>query len=67
VNGILACFSGVAVVHDEGKEFHGKKMMEDWTPFVVRAMPTATGGFQILLDLLRGTSDRLVQCREQKL
>jgi ketosteroid isomerase-like protein len=27
---ILACFSDDAVLHDEGKEFHGIEMIEDW-------------------------------------
>jgi ketosteroid isomerase-like protein len=27
---ILACFSDDAVVHDEGKEFRGKEMIENW-------------------------------------
>jgi len=30
VKGILACFSGDAVVHDEGETLHGKKAIEDW-------------------------------------
>jgi len=30
VNGILACFSDNAVVHDEGETLHGKKAIEDW-------------------------------------
>ena len=30
VKSILTCFSDDAVVHDEGKELHGKKAIEDW-------------------------------------
>ena len=30
VKSILACFSDDAVVHDEEKEFRGKRMIEDW-------------------------------------
>lgn len=30
VKAILSCFSDDALVHDEGKEFHGKKLIEDW-------------------------------------
>jgi SnoaL-like domain len=30
VKSILACFSGDAVVRDEGKEFRGKDMIEGW-------------------------------------
>ncbi|HEV3244126.1 MAG TPA: nuclear transport factor 2 family protein [Chthoniobacterales bacterium] len=30
VNAILSCFSDDAIVRDEGKDFHSKKMIEDW-------------------------------------
>jgi ketosteroid isomerase-like protein len=30
VNSILSCFSDDALVNDEGKDFHGKKLIEDW-------------------------------------
>ena len=30
VKSILSCFSDDALVHDEGKDFHGKKLIEDW-------------------------------------
>jgi ketosteroid isomerase-like protein len=30
VKAILSCFSEDALVHDEGKDFHGKKLIEDW-------------------------------------
>jgi len=30
VKSILSCFSDDALVHDEGKDFRGKKMIEDW-------------------------------------
>ena len=30
VKSILSCFSDDASVHDEGKDFHGKKLIEDW-------------------------------------
>ena len=30
VDSILSCFSDEAVVRDEGKDFRGKKMIEDW-------------------------------------
>ncbi len=30
VKSILACFSDDAVVHDEGKELHGKQAIESW-------------------------------------
>jgi len=30
VKSILACFSDDAVVHDEGKELHGKQATESW-------------------------------------
>jgi ketosteroid isomerase-like protein len=30
VKPILACFADNALVHDEGKDFRGKKMIEDW-------------------------------------
>jgi ketosteroid isomerase-like protein len=30
VDSILSCFSDEAVVRDEGKNFRGKKMIEDW-------------------------------------
>jgi ketosteroid isomerase-like protein len=30
VKSILACFADNALVHDEGKDFRGKKMIEDW-------------------------------------
>lgn len=30
VKSILSCFSDDALVYDEGKEFRGKKLIEDW-------------------------------------
>jgi ketosteroid isomerase-like protein len=30
VKSILSCFSDDALVHDEGKDFRGKRMIEDW-------------------------------------
>src|ERR1700680_3621871 len=30
VKSILSCFSDDALVHDEGKEFRGKKLIEGW-------------------------------------
>jgi len=30
VKSILACFADNALVHDEGKDFRGKKMIKDW-------------------------------------
>ncbi len=30
VKAILSCFSDEAIVRDEGKDFRGKKMIEDW-------------------------------------
>jgi ketosteroid isomerase-like protein len=30
VKALLSCFSDDALVNDEGKDFHGKKMIEDW-------------------------------------
>jgi ketosteroid isomerase-like protein len=30
VKAILSCFSDDALVHDEGKDFRGKKLIEDW-------------------------------------
>jgi ketosteroid isomerase-like protein len=30
VQSILSCFSDDAIVHDEGKEFRGKKTIEGW-------------------------------------
>jgi len=30
VKSVLACFADNAVVHDEGKDFRSKKMIEDW-------------------------------------
>ena len=30
VKSILSCFSDDAFVHDEGKDFRGKKTIEDW-------------------------------------
>jgi ketosteroid isomerase-like protein len=30
VKSVVACFADNALVHDEGKDFRGKKMIEDW-------------------------------------
>ena len=30
VKSIVACFADNALVHDEGKDFRGKKVIEDW-------------------------------------
>ena len=30
VKAILSCFSDDALVHDEGKDFRGKKLIKDW-------------------------------------
>jgi ketosteroid isomerase-like protein len=30
VKAILSCFSDDALVHDEGKDFRGRKIIEDW-------------------------------------
>ena len=30
VKAILSCFSDDALVHDEGKDFQGKKLIDDW-------------------------------------
>jgi ketosteroid isomerase-like protein len=31
VKSVVACFADNALVHDEGKDFRGKKVIEDWT------------------------------------
>ena len=30
VKSVVACFADNALVHDEGKDFRGKKVIEDW-------------------------------------
>ena len=30
VKSVVACFADNALVHDEGKDFRGKKIIEDW-------------------------------------